>query len=115
MFNFTFFVSLPPHVPTDSLFKARRTKSGSYKKLNDSQFFLRGSSRPTLTCSNETDKHGAPKFERCVNQFKAIAAMSLNPVIGAGNKIPWHLPEDFKWFKQKTSGNVIVMDRKSTR
>jgi dihydrofolate reductase len=36
--------------------------------------------------------------------FKAIAAMSLNRVIGAGNKIPWHLPEDFKWFKQMTTG-----------
>jgi dihydrofolate reductase len=45
--------------------------------------------------------------------FKAIAAMSLNRVIGAGNKIPWHLPEDFKWFKQLTTGNVIVMGRKT--
>lgn len=39
--------------------------------------------------------------------------MSLNRVIGAGNKIPWHLPEDFKWFKQLTTGNVIVMGRKT--
>ena len=39
--------------------------------------------------------------------------MSLNRVIGAGNKIPWHLPEDFKWFKKMTSGNVIVMGRKT--
>lgn len=39
--------------------------------------------------------------------------MSLNRVIGAGNTIPWHLPEDFKWFKQKTTGNVIVMGRKT--
>jgi dihydrofolate reductase len=45
--------------------------------------------------------------------FKAIAAMSLNRVIGAGNKIPWHLPEDFKWFKQLTTGNVVVMGRKT--
>src|SRR5512143_2535787 len=45
--------------------------------------------------------------------FKAIAAMSLNRVIGAGNKIPWHLPEDFKWFKQLTTGQVIVMGRKT--
>jgi dihydrofolate reductase len=45
--------------------------------------------------------------------FKAIAAMSLNRVIGNGNKIPWHLPEDFKWFKQMTIGNVIVMGRKT--
>jgi len=45
--------------------------------------------------------------------FKAIAAMSLNRVIGAGNKIPWHLPEDFKWFKQLTSGHVVIMGRKT--
>src|SRR5438874_8105014 len=48
-----------------------------------------------------------------VKPFKAVAAMSLNRVIGAGNKIPWHLPEDFKWFKQLTSGHLIVMGRKT--
>jgi dihydrofolate reductase len=48
-----------------------------------------------------------------VKQFKAIAAMSLNRVIGRGNQIPWHLPEDFKWFKQMTTGNVVVMGRKT--
>ena len=46
-------------------------------------------------------------------RFKAIAAMSLNRVIGAGNQIPWHLPEDFKWFKRMTTGNVVVMGRKT--
>src|SRR5205085_2252024 len=25
----------------------------------------------------------------------------------------WHLPDDFKWFKQKTLGNVVVMGRKT--
>jgi dihydrofolate reductase len=39
--------------------------------------------------------------------------MSLNRVIGAGNKIPWSLPEDFKWFKQMTTGHVIAMGRKT--
>jgi len=48
-----------------------------------------------------------------MKHFKAIAAMSLNRVIGAGGKIPWHLPEDFKWFKKMTMGNVIVMGRKT--
>jgi dihydrofolate reductase len=47
------------------------------------------------------------------NPFKAIAAMSENRVIGAGGKIPWHLPEDFKWFKKMTTGQVIVMGRKT--
>lgn len=45
--------------------------------------------------------------------FKAIAAMSENRVIGNGNTIPWHLPEDFKWFKQTTTGHIIVMGRKT--
>ena len=45
--------------------------------------------------------------------FHAIAAMSLNRVIGDGNKIPWHLPEDFKWFKQTTLGHALVMGRKT--
>jgi dihydrofolate reductase len=45
--------------------------------------------------------------------FKAIAAMSENRVIGQDGKIPWHLPEDFKWFKRQTVGNVVVMGRKT--
>lgn len=45
--------------------------------------------------------------------FKAIAAMALNRVIGHGNQIPWHLPEDFKWFKATTTGHVLVMGRKT--
>ena len=48
-----------------------------------------------------------------MKHFKAIAAMSLNRVIGAGNKIPWHLPEDFKWFKKTTTGNVVIIGRKT--
>ena len=45
--------------------------------------------------------------------FKAIAAMSLNRVIGNANAIPWHLPEDFKWFKETTMGHVLAMGRKT--
>lgn len=48
-----------------------------------------------------------------VKHFKAIAAMSENRVIGQGNKIPWHLPEDFKWFKKMTTGQIVVMGRKT--
>lgn len=48
-----------------------------------------------------------------MKHFKAIAAMSENRVIGQGSKIPWHLPEDFKWFKKMTTGQVVVMGRKT--
>lgn len=43
----------------------------------------------------------------------AIAALSENRVIGDGNRIPWHLPEDFKFFKATTMGHVLVMGRKT--
>ncbi|MGC3988636.1 MAG: dihydrofolate reductase [Chthoniobacteraceae bacterium] len=45
--------------------------------------------------------------------MKAIAAMSLNRVIGSAGKIPWHLPEDFRWFKKCTMGAAILMGRKT--
>ena len=38
--------------------------------------------------------------------------MSENRVIGQGGK-SWHLPEDFKWFKQMTTGQIVVMGRKT--
>lgn len=46
--------------------------------------------------------------------FKAIAAMSENRVIGRENALPWPpIPEDFKWFKKTTMGNIAVMGRKT--
>lgn len=43
-----------------------------------------------------------------------IIARSLNDVIGLPDgKLPWHLPRDFKWFKEKTEGNHILMGRKT--
>lgn len=45
--------------------------------------------------------------------MNAIAAMSLNRVIGQGGHLPWHLPEEFRWFKQTTSGHVVLMGRKT--
>ena len=43
----------------------------------------------------------------------AIAAMAKNRVIGNGNAIPWHVPEDFKFFKQTTMGGILLMGRKT--
>ncbi len=48
-----------------------------------------------------------------MKKFKAIAAMAENRVIGNQGDIPWHLPEDFKWFKQTTMGAILVMGRKT--
>lgn len=47
--------------------------------------------------------------------YYAIVAMSENRCIGKQGKIPWHLPEDFAWFKQKTMGGTLIMGRKTYR
>jgi dihydrofolate reductase len=39
--------------------------------------------------------------------------MSLNRVIGAEGKIPWHLPEDLRFFKRTTLGHIVLMGRKT--
>lgn len=42
-----------------------------------------------------------------------IAAMAKNRVIGKDNDLPWHLPDDMKFFQSKTKGHVVVMGRKN--
>ena len=42
-----------------------------------------------------------------------IVAASQNGIIGAGNKLPWHLPADLKRFKQLTMNRPILMGRKT--
>lgn len=43
----------------------------------------------------------------------AVVAMASNRVIGRDGQLPWHLPEDLKFFKRLTSGGTIVMGRKT--
>jgi len=42
-----------------------------------------------------------------------LAAMGENRVIGKDNDIPWHLPNDFKFFKDTTKGHHVIMGRKN--
>lgn len=42
-----------------------------------------------------------------------IAAAAENNALGKDNDLLWHLPDDFKRFKQITSGHHIVMGRKT--
>lgn len=42
-----------------------------------------------------------------------IVAVSQNNVIGKENRLPWHLPEDLKYFKNTTWAMPIVMGRKT--
>lgn len=42
-----------------------------------------------------------------------IVAAAENHVIGRDNDLPWHLPNDLKYFKATTMGKPIVMGRKT--
>ena len=42
-----------------------------------------------------------------------IAAMGKNRVIGADNQMMWHLPLEYKYFKDTTMGHCIIMGRKN--
>ncbi len=46
-----------------------------------------------------------------MTKISMIAAMAKNRVIGNGDKIPWHISEDFKYFKAQTLDKPIVMGR----
>ena len=43
----------------------------------------------------------------------AIVAMDKNGAIGQGNKMPWHLPNDLRYFKEVTKDSVVLMGRKT--
>ncbi len=45
--------------------------------------------------------------------LSAIAAMGKNRMIGAGGALPWSIPEDMKFFRDKTKGHVMIMGRKT--
>lgn len=47
------------------------------------------------------------------SRVSLIVAMAKNRVIGADNRIPWHLPNELKLFKSLTMGHHIVMGRKT--
>ena len=42
-----------------------------------------------------------------------IVARARNGVIGKDGKLPWHLPEDLKHFKEVTLGKPVIMGRKT--
>lgn len=42
-----------------------------------------------------------------------IAAAAENGVIGRDNQLPWHLPDEFRHFKQTTEGHHVIMGRRT--
>jgi dihydrofolate reductase len=42
-----------------------------------------------------------------------VAAVARNGVIGHRNRMPWHLPEDLRRFRQLTLGHAVIMGRRT--
>ena len=61
-------------------------------------------------CHLDTPNHLVLNFN---NMLTIIAAASENNALGKDNQLVWHLPDDFKRFKNLTSGHFIVMGRKT--
>lgn len=45
--------------------------------------------------------------------IELIAAAAANGVIGGDNRMLWHIPEDFRFFKTTTMGSPVVMGRRT--
>lgn len=45
--------------------------------------------------------------------FSIIVAFDRNKLIGKESSLPWHLPEDLKYFEDMTKGHSVVMGRKT--
>lgn len=43
--------------------------------------------------------------------FNLIVACSENRVIGRGGQLPWRIPEDWKFFRQQTTGKTVILGR----
>lgn len=42
-----------------------------------------------------------------------IAAVARNGVIGRGGALPWRLPDELGWFKERTLGKPVIMGRRT--
>jgi len=45
--------------------------------------------------------------------FSIVAAMDMHGLIGKNNDLPWHYPEDLKYFKKLTLNHKVLMGRKT--
>lgn len=66
----------------------------------------------SLECrvSHDDPRHGAAVHTAAL---ELVVAVAENDVIGRGNKLPWHLPQDLRRFKALTLGKHILMGRKT--
>ncbi len=64
-----------------------------------------------MTAEAPTRHEGAPATGRPL--LTLIAAVARNGVIGDGERMPWHLPEDLAHFRRETMGCPVIMGRRT--
>jgi len=70
--------------------------------------------RPSPAASRPPPVHRMPVETRLASpRIELVVAAARNGVIGRGNTLPWHLPEDLKHFKRLTLGRPILMGRRT--
>lgn len=48
-----------------------------------------------------------------MKRLTSIVAVNREGVIGCGNALPWRLRTDMRYFREQTTGNVVLMGRKT--
>jgi dihydrofolate reductase len=48
-----------------------------------------------------------------MRRLTSIVAVNKQGVIGLGNALPWRIRSDLKFFRAQTTGNVVIMGRKT--
>ncbi len=67
----------------------------------------------TASDMNDSLEDGSQTAPAAGPRVTIVVARARGGVIGAGNGLPWHLPEDLKHFRTTTMGHAIVMGRKT--
>ena len=68
---------------------------------------------PPRTVENSAAKTSVATAGSTTLNVELIAAVAANGVIGADNRLPWHLSEDLKRFRALTTGHAVIMGRKT--
>ena len=55
----------------------------------------------------------APRRNDPMDPLVLVLAVARNGALGKDGKVPWHIPEDMKHFKNMTMGHAILMGRKT--
>ena len=76
----------------------------------------RGQGNTGSRCSNSKSPHGVHftyNLQRTSMKVALIVAVDQQFGIGKNNDLMWHLPADMKFFKETTTGHIVVTGRKN--